>query len=433
MGVSERLSRARYRLSSHWKSSFIRNAYYLMTSSVATAGLGYLYWIIGARLFSAENIGFTAAVFAAAGLIISIADMGLGIASIRYLSSAGDKRVLMINSIITVTTITSLVIAVLFLLLTPYLARQFLPIIESIPYILLFLLFVVAHSNLYTMGSIFTGLRTSKYSFLQDVTTAVCKIIFLVPIGLMYPDGPGLLMAGALAMCIAGFYAIRVSLPAAQPSYCFQPVVSTSTLVPMVGYSLSNYVARIFLEAHTLLFPIISLELIGSRANAAFYLAWITSMILRVIPSACFNSLFAEGSSDIESVSANVRRAIKITLLLLVPACGIMVIGAEYILQIIGAQYALEGTDALRLLVLANIPWSINYLAITWARIHRSNVVVIVIASILLISSLGASYFFMPIWGATGGGVSYLFGQIVTAGFVLLFYGYQSRFGAARL
>lgn len=433
MQMSRRLSRVRYWLSSHWESSFFRNAYYLITSSVATAGLGYLYWIIGARLFSADDIGFTAAVFAAAGLIISVADMGLGIAAIRYLQSAGDNRIPMINSIITATTLSSIVMVGFFLLLTPYFAKQFLPIVESVPYIILFILFVVAHSNLYTMGSIFTGLRTSRYSFIQDVTTAVCKIIFLVPIGLMYPNGPGLIIAGALAMCVATFYAIRVSLPKAQPSYRFHPVVSASTLAPMLGYSFSNYIARLFLEAHVLLFPIVSLGLIGAEANAAFYLAWISSMILRVIPSATFNSLFAEGASDIESVSANVRRAIRITLLSLVPACGVLIIGADYLLQIIGAQYAREGADSLRLLALANIPWSINYLAITLARIHRSNLLVIVISSLLLVSSLGSCFYFMPIWGVTGGGGAYLFGQTVTASFVLVFYGFQRRFGVVRL
>lgn len=404
-----------------------------MSSSVATAGLGYLYWIIGARLFSADNIGFTAAVFAVAGLIISVADMGLGIAAIRYLSSAADNKVLMINSIITVTTLSSAIIGGLFLLAIPYFASQFSPIITSTPYVLLFLLFVVANSNLYTMGSIFTGLRTSKYSFQQDVTTALFKLIFLVPIGLMYPDGPGLIIAGALAMCVAGIYALRVSLPAAQPSFSFHPVVSKPTLTPVLGYSFSNYVARILLEAHVLLFPIISLSLIGSSANAVFYMAWISSMVLRVIPSASFNSLFAEGANDIESVGANTKRAIRVTFLSLVPACLIIVVGAEHLLQIIGSQYAREGADALRLLALANIPWSINYLAITLARIHRSNGLVIVIALTLLVSSIGSCYYFMPTFGVTGGGISYLFAQIVTASFVLLFYEYQRRFVTIRL
>jgi O-antigen/teichoic acid export membrane protein len=157
------------------------------------------------------------------------------------------------------------------------------------------------------------------------------------------------------------------------------------------------------------------LNLLGPAANAVFYMAWASSMIFRVIPNATFNSLFAEGSNDEASMSAHIRKAMWMTAALLLPASALMIAGADYFLLIIGKRYAEGGSDALRLLVLANIPWSINYLAISIARVRKNSQTVFLVSVALFAVVIASFFVFVPMWGIIGGAFAYLFGQSVVA------------------
>ena len=412
-------------LKNHIAASLFKNAYFLMSSSVLSSVIGYLYWISAARLFPPEEIGFIAAVLAAASLIMSVGDLGLGITAIRHLQSSGSNKLAMANSVITIPAVCSVLLGLVFLVLIPYLAPQYLPLVINPLYGGLFLLLAVGQSVVYSSGSIFTALLASDRTLYLVNISAVGKLVLIAPIALMFPGSHGLIIASALAIWIGISYSFIVSFPSIIPEFKFRFTASANLLVPLVKYSFSNYFARICLEAQNLLFPIISLHLMGPEKNAIFYMALITSMVLRVIPSAIFNSLFAESSNDKKSSKKNLRDALKLNFLIIIPACLAIIICSEYLLVLIGENYAKEGRNALMILVVANIPWSINYMLITLARVNQQNKLVITICVALLLSSIIPCFFFMPTWGPSGGAMAYLLGQILTMTFMFFVYGFR--------
>jgi len=44
-------------LRQHLRSSLYRNSYYLMMANAANAALGLVFWMLGARLYSADDVG----------------------------------------------------------------------------------------------------------------------------------------------------------------------------------------------------------------------------------------------------------------------------------------------------------------------------------------------------------------------------------------
>src|SRR3954447_14500570 len=68
-----------------WSNSLIRNALHLMATTVVTAGLGYIFWLIAARLVSAEQLGLGAGIASVATAVSVSAYLGGGMLLIERL------------------------------------------------------------------------------------------------------------------------------------------------------------------------------------------------------------------------------------------------------------------------------------------------------------------------------------------------------------
>jgi len=55
-------------LKKHLSNPLFKNAYFLMLSSLTSAGSGF-FWLIAARFYSAVNVGIASAIISATGLI----------------------------------------------------------------------------------------------------------------------------------------------------------------------------------------------------------------------------------------------------------------------------------------------------------------------------------------------------------------------------
>lgn len=422
--MSSVFARAYDWLRAHLSQSLFRNAYYLMTSTVFSSAISFLFWILAVRLYPQDAIGLSAAILAMTGLLFGMADLGLGVAAIRFLPEAKKGATLLVNSVLTVTIGLSALLAFLFLVLSPILAPQFAPVAHDPVFALVFIALTCAQSLTVTLGSLFLARRRSEFSFYQDASSSILKLILAVPMVIILPSALGLVTANMLAMCLSAGWALLVFLPRTDPQFRFTPRASWPTLRPMIRFASGNHVARIFLDGHILLAPIIVLSLLGAATNAIFYLAWTSSMILRVIPVATFNSLLAEGVNDLGAMPAHIRKSLKLTAIILLPSVGFVLIIADYFLLILGKEYSRQGADVLRLLALANIPWSINYLAISIARVRKDNSTLIFVGIGLFAAVTALFLLLVPRLGLIGTGVAYLGAQCIIAAIVMtVFFG----------
>jgi len=93
---------------------------------------------------------------------------------------------------------------------------------------------------------------------------------------------------------------------------------------------------------------------------------------LRLLPVQHRDSLIVEASARPRAAPAIVRRAVRLTVLLLSPGIALIVLGAPLFMSVtLGAHYAHYGTRVLQLLALALPFTAINALYITFARLAR--------------------------------------------------------------
>src|SRR5258708_556629 len=72
--------------------SLLRNSLFIMATSVATAGLGYVYWIIAARNYTDYSVGLASAFISAMSLTAVLSNLGMGPLLIHLLPRAPDTR-----------------------------------------------------------------------------------------------------------------------------------------------------------------------------------------------------------------------------------------------------------------------------------------------------------------------------------------------------
>ena len=58
--------------------SLVRNSLYMMSSTVATAGLGYVFWVVAARVFTTAQVGIASAVISLCSTVALLTYLGPG-------------------------------------------------------------------------------------------------------------------------------------------------------------------------------------------------------------------------------------------------------------------------------------------------------------------------------------------------------------------
>ena len=89
-------------LKNHLNDPLFKNAYFLMLSSITSAGSGFFFWLIAARFYSTADIGLASAIISAMGLISMLSLLGFDISLVRFLPEREDKQEL-INSCLTIS------------------------------------------------------------------------------------------------------------------------------------------------------------------------------------------------------------------------------------------------------------------------------------------------------------------------------------------
>ena len=87
------LPKNREELKKHLSDPLFKNAYFLMFSSLTSAGSGF-FWVIAARFYSTANIGLASAIISAMGLISMLSLLGFDISLVRFLPECSSVEAL---------------------------------------------------------------------------------------------------------------------------------------------------------------------------------------------------------------------------------------------------------------------------------------------------------------------------------------------------
>jgi O-antigen/teichoic acid export membrane protein len=397
------------RLKRHLGISLYRNAIYLMVNSVAQAATGSFFWVLAARLYTPEDVGFASAIMAAAGLLVMLSTLGLTYGLIRFLATS-DSRHDLINSCLTVGGLVALGLSIIFLAGLDVWSPALIIIRQNAWLSIAFIIFTAALTLKTFSEQAFVARRRAGFTLAQGLVFGLLRFVPLVLLATVLPT-PGIFLSWGIAILVATTVGLYFFLPKAESGYRPRLVIKGQAINDILRFSFANYAANLLWALPQYLLPLVVVNLLGAEANAYFYIGWSVAGILFIIPLATSLSLFAEGAHDEGSLLSNAYQGLGFTLLLLAVGIPIVFFFDDKILLIFGVSYSESASRLVRLLALSSLPLALNslYFHIRWVQKKMRGV--IILSGLLTAGTLLLGYLLMPRMGIDGAAVAWLGSQ----------------------
>jgi len=392
-----------------------KNSLFNMASTFILGGLGFVFWIIIARLYRPENVGIATTLISVMTLLSSFTTLGLNSSLSRYLPKSANKNELINSSFIVVTFVTILVSA-LFLGGLQIFSPQLLFLQSNIFYIFSFIILIIFCSWNLLVESILAAFRSTGNILIKNTIIGLLKL--LLPFALIALGPYGIFTSTALALAIG----VMINIITLMFKFKIRPSISVN--VPLIKeisvYSFTNYISSFMFNMPSLVLPMIILNVLSAKYAAYYYIASMLQNNLLIIPLATASALLTEGSYNEAELKKHVKKATATTLVLLTPATAIIVFGGNILLQFFGKSYATESFQFLQLYSVSTIFTAIFIIANAIMKV-KHQVKWLVISNILAtVLTLWLSYAFIS-GKLVGIGWGWTLGQAIAGIVSLLF------------
>jgi amino acid adenylation domain-containing protein len=392
-----------------------RNSLFNMASTFILGGLGFVFWIIIARLYKTENIGIATTLISIMTLLSSLTIMGLNVSLNRYLPKFANKNEL-INSSFVIVTLVSLLASVIFLLGLQIFSPQLVFLQSNLFYIISFTLFVIFCSWNYLIDNIFMAFRAAGNILIKNSIISTLKLV--LPFALIALGAYGIFASVASAFALG----VLVSLMILLLHFKIRPSISVnvSWIKETSVYSFANYIADFMLIMPSLVLPVIILNVLSAKYAAYYYIASMIQSTLLVIPLATTQALLTEGSYNEAELKKHVKKALAMILVILLPTTAIIVFGGNIILQLFGKTYATEAFQFLQLYSISTIFTALLLIANAIMKVKHQMKSLVILNVVATVFTLWLSYAFIS-GRLVGIGWGLILGQAI-AGFISIYF-----------
>jgi O-antigen/teichoic acid export membrane protein len=398
-----------------------------MLNTGAQAALGFIFWIICARLFSPDQIGVAASLISAMSLISYFSLLGFNGTFIRFLPTSKNRNN-EINTGLVLVICTAVIIATGYILAVPFIAPKLGIIHQNIFYAVAFVALVaLAAINLLT-DSIFIAYRAAKYNLLIDGgIQGIIKVV--LPFAFVSLGAYGVFIASGSAAMVA----MVASIIFLMLKFDYHPRVDIDkgTLRNVFSYSSSSYIANLLNIAPTLILPLLVINRLGAAEAGYYYLAFAVANLLYAIAFSVSQSLFAEGSYGQVPLGTLLKRSLIIIVAIMVPSGIILAFLGPFVLGIFGRSYSVAGAQVIMILALSAPVVAVYSVGNALLRITNKIYSIVVVNVIYFVAVSG----FAVLWvdrGLTWIAIAWAIGNLIAGvtAFCLLLYG--SREGTNR-
>lgn len=386
----------------------VRSTFALLISNGAGAVLGVVFWAVAARLYRTSDVGNGVAAVSAMTLCANIGLLNLGTVFPRFLYPAGAKAGALLRRGYGASTGVALLAALCYLAITGhqgYIPSGWVAHLFFVEAVLLWVVFTIEDAAL-------IGLRQPLVVPIENASFSVLKIA-LLPVFLVVAHAAGVFDAWVLpvAACVAGvnYYLFGTVLPRHVERSGRAGVLPGRRVFTRVVAA--EYLGGLTFAALWNLPALFVYDVLGRKEAAYFQTPWIAATSFDLLLFSFATSLLVESSSRPTAATANVRRAVRLALVIMGPAMVVLVLGAPYFLAILGRHYAEQGTWLLRYVALALPFMGVNVLYVTFARLARRARRVFLVQAATSGVILALVYVLLKPLGLTGVGVAYLGGQ----------------------
>jgi O-antigen/teichoic acid export membrane protein len=380
------------------KDPLYKNSLFIMLTSLSAASFGFVFWIVAAKFYLKEDVGIATALISSMSLLILLTRFGLDVSIIRFFPEKDKSSVFSTSAII--TTFFTVLLGIVFIIGIDRWSPE-LGILSSLQNAILYILFLAASSIVSITSISFTAVRRADFGFYQSLIIG-SRVVILIPfafleaIGIFGAVGLSFILACIFSLLCLGKSGIKSTLK-----------IDREFLNESFHFSAGNYIAGLFMTAPAQTMPIIVLNILGAEETAHYYIAYAITSLLFMIPTALSTSLFVEGSHG-EGLKKATIKSMRAVFLLLAPAAVLLYFTGDWMLGIIGKDYATNGLELLRIMVLSSFFMSICYIYISIKKIQRDIKTIILLSGLIFGLLIGFGYLFMRWFGVVGIGYSYV-------------------------
>lgn len=395
----------------------VGNSMALLVTTHVTAVLGYVFWMLCARYFSAGVIGITNTVISAMTLVAIVTVAGFIPMLTRLLPGASaEERSGLCSTALVVSTVVSGVAGVVAALLMP---QRLQAVVGTGWLVTLIGAGAVGTALLLVVNAALLGVRRAELSLLGSVAGSVSRLVAIastlalgvLAVGIEGREGHTILVIWVASIFLSLALSVWL-LVRATPSFRFAPHrIWVVRMRRSVGW---DHVAMLALRTPPLAIPILAAAHFPPAQIG--YLA-VVVMILSVfaaVAASVSNSLLADCADDPGRLRAQAGRASRMIALLLFVPVVITCLLADKVLGMFGADYAAY-SPLLILLLLSTFPDAVINVAIAILRVQNRLSVVAALTIVGAITSIGGAWMLMPHFGIFGAGLSVMASQTIMA------------------
>lgn len=377
-------------------SFLVRSALALVSTSVLTSGLGFVYWVVAARLTSATEVGEAATAIAAMSLIAPFATLGFGTLLITRLPVMTEGRA---QLVVTAALASAAAGAALALVSAVLLPTSFLgiPSLGSSPAATtVFVLGVSAHGVGLVLDQALLSVSGGGPQLGRNAVLSIGKLALLVGFALALDGLDSLtiydswLLGNVLSILAMGAWLVRTHRV---PWHGLRPTVAV--LGGLRLGAAQHHALNLALSVPYFAMPLIASTTLGAQDAGYLYATWSVAGIVFVLPIALSTALFASGARDVARFTSEFRLTLRWSLVAAAVAnLAVLPLGG-WVLRIFGEEYADNGRVALVVLCLAGLGLVVKDHHVTIARVTghvgREAVLVWVLTALeILGATLGA-------------------------------------------
>ena len=392
--------------------SLLRNSIFIMGSIVVTSGIGYLYWVVAAHIYSPYDIGLASAFISIMTLISTITNVGIGYALVQVLPrcESGYAWSVTLNASIAVGILTSLLGGFIGAVALPFLSPQFSIAKDYIPSILTFTMGVAVWTVTVLLDQAFVAERATSNMAVRNAVFAVLKLLLMVI--LVQVGALGILASWVLAAAATVILTGLVLIPRLKRGYRLVIRGMAEQIRPMLSLFAGHHFVSIGGMLPMYLLPVFVAVRLSVTDNAYFYTTWMVTSIFFMVSPSVATALFSEASYEMSEVMRKARSSLVIIGMLLGPILLVCLLGGHYIMSFFGPSYPQHSLSLLVLLAISAAPDAITNIYVSLLRVQgRLHVATFLNLSIAAIT-LALGWILLPVLGIAGAGWACLVAQL---------------------
>lgn len=332
----------------------LANTVSLLATTGVTSALGFTFWTVAAREFSQQSVGYGSAAVSAMSLLSTIGVFGLGTVLIGELPRRNRRAGLVAASLLT-SGIASLILGIVFAIAASIVSKRFEAILGKPFDIVVFGAAVALAAVALVFDAATIGLLRGGVQLSRNLVFGVAKMAALPITAIVIHDqfGTGIFLSwtgGIVASLAASAIWLRIH---GSPIF---PAPDWGVLRALGKTALAHNWLNLAIAVPITLIPVLVTIVVSPAANAVFYIAWMLTSFLLSIPVSLSIVLFAVAAAKPHIIAQKLRFALKLSLLVGVPAMLALCFEAHFILSFFGIGYARAATFPLWCLSLSYVP-----------------------------------------------------------------------------